>query len=106
MSMILDLSAFKEESLDVTMPDGKVLHIVKPTQAMVIKVLQLRNIDNNSEPERIIASFNSLVKNILNSNNAGIAFEDKYVEEMPMNMKTAIINSYSEFITGLQSNPN
>ena len=42
MSNILDLSVFKEETLDITMPDGKVIHITKPTQQMVIRMLGFR----------------------------------------------------------------
>lgn len=106
MGKILDLSVFKEETLDITMPDGKLIHIMKPTQMMVIRVLQLRNINENSEPEKIMSSFNALVLAILNSNDAGIVFEEKMVEEMPMRMKTAIIDAYSSFITGIQSDPN
>lgn len=106
MGKILDLSVFKEETLDIVMPDGKTLHVVKPTQAMVIKVLQLRNINEESEPEKIVGAFNTLTLNILNSNDAAKVFSMEEIEDMPMAMKGAIINAYSEFITGLQSNPN
>lgn len=102
---ILDLSIFEEETLDITLMDNRVIHIVKPTEAMVIKVLQMRNISEKSSPEAIIKAFNSLTMAILNSNDAGIVFDTKYVEELSMKMKSAIINAYSDFITGLQSNP-
>lgn len=106
MGKILDLSVYKEDTLDITMPDGKVIHITKPTQAMVIKVLQMRNLNENSEPEKIVNAFNALVLAILNSNDAGICYERQMVEQMPLKMKTAIINAYSDFITDLQSDPN
>lgn len=106
MGKILDLSIFKEETLDITMMDGTTLHIMKPTQAMVIKVLQMRNINAESEPEKIVEAFNALVLSILNCNDAAKVFTQKDIEAIPMKAKTAIINAYSEFITGIQSDPN
>lgn len=106
MSKILDLSVYKEDTLDITMPDSTVIHITKPTQSMVIKVLQMRSINENTEPEKIVSTFNALVLAILNSNDAGISYNKQMVEQMPMKMKTAIINAYSDFITDLQSDPN
>lgn len=106
MSKILDLSIYKEETLDITMPDSTLLHITKPTQAMVIKVLQLRNIDDKSEPEEIIKGINSLVEDILNTNKEKKEIAREEVEVMPLQMKMAIINAYTEFLTGIQNNPN
>lgn len=106
MSNILDLSVFKEETLDITMPDGKAIHITKPTQQMVIRMLHLRDFDASSAPEKIVAAINTMVLQILNSNDGGVVYELAYVEDMSIKMKSAVITAYSEFITGLQSNPN
>ena len=93
-------------TLDITMPDGKVIHITKPTQQMVIRMLHLRDIDESSAPEKIVAAINTMVLQILNSNDGGAVYELAYVEDMSIKMKSAVITAYSEFITGLQSNPN
>ena len=34
MANILDLGVFKKQTLPIRMPDGKLVHIKKPTQAM------------------------------------------------------------------------
>lgn len=106
MSKVLDLSVFKEETLDITMPDKKVIHIIKPTQRMAIQMMRFKNINENAEPEQIINTFNSMVLAILNSNDAGIVYTNQLVDEMPMRMKTAIIVTYGEFVNELQSDPN
>ena len=36
MSRVLDLSVYRQETLDITMPDGAIVHIRKPTQAMLM----------------------------------------------------------------------
>ncbi len=106
MSNVLDLSVFKEETLDITMPEGNVLHIMKPTQAMVIKMLQLRAINDKTAPEVIVKEFNALALAILNSNDAAKVYTNEQIENMSMGMKSAIIEAYGKFITGLQNNPN
>lgn len=105
MSKILDLGVFQEETLDIKMIDGTTIHIIKPTEAMVIRVLQLRNIGKELDAEKVVKAFNDLVLSIINTNDAGIVYERKYVEELSMKVKSAIINAYAEFISGIQSNP-
>ncbi|MEG2858066.1 MAG: hypothetical protein RR994_05555 [Clostridia bacterium] len=105
MSRILDLTVFDAETLDITMPDKSVLHIVKPTQRMVINMLRMKDVQKK-EPDEIMKSFNELSCAILNNNDNGQRIEFSFVENMPMRMKTAIITAYSNFITSLQSDPN
>jgi len=40
---ILDLSAFKSETLDTTMPDGTLIHIPKPTYLMLTTITSFRD---------------------------------------------------------------
>jgi hypothetical protein len=42
MSKVLDLTAFVEETLDVKMPNGEVINLKKPTERMVIAMINLR----------------------------------------------------------------
>lgn len=107
MSKVLDLSAFVEETLDIKMPDGSVLNIPKPTQRMVIAVLALREkAENKQGSEGLVDAMNGLVLNILNSNSNGTKFVKADVDGMPLNMKSAILRAYTEYITGVQSDPN
>jgi hypothetical protein len=43
---------------------------------------------------------------ILNSNTNGKHFEDEDLQDLSIPMRTAIIRGYSNYITGLQSDPN
>lgn len=102
MSHILDLTCFQEQTLDITMPDNTLLHIPKPSEAMVIAVLALRNINPASDAGTIVNATNKLTGAILNTNTAGITYEAKQVAEMPIAIKSAIIKAYGDFIANLQ----
>lgn len=105
MSRVLDLSVYKQETLDITMPDGALLHIRKPTQAMLIKMLNMRGVDENAPSERIAGVIDDFVLGVLNSNTDGRTFAQKDMGSLTLEMKTAIIDAYSAFAYELQSNP-
>lgn len=107
MSKVLDLSAFVEDSLEIKMPDGTVLNIAKPTQKMVIMLIALRDkAENTSNYPEMLKAMNKVVTCILNNNDAGKLFTEADVDTMNIKMKTAIIQAYSEYIAGIQSDPN
>ena len=68
MSRVLDLSVYRQETLDITMPDGALLHVRKPTQAMLIKMLNMRDVDENAPSERIAGAIDGFVLAVLGSN--------------------------------------
>lgn len=104
---ILDLSAFMQETLDIKMPDGKEISLAKPTQKMVVAILALREKATDKEHlVETVGAMNEVVLNILNTNVNGVKFKLEDVEGLNMQMKTAIIKAYSEYIAGIQSNPN
>lgn len=103
--MILDLSAFQEETLDVLMADGSMLHLKKPTQELAIGMMNLRFIDEKSPSEAIVAKLNAMVCRILNNNADGLQIGMDSVAALTLDVKTAILTGYSEFATKLQSNP-
>ena len=105
MSRVLDLSVYKQETLDITMPDGALLHIRKPTQAMLIKMLNMRDVDEKAPSERIAGVIDDFVLGVLNSNTDGRTFAQKDMGSLTLEMKTAIIDAYSAFAYELQSNP-
>lgn len=102
---ILDLSVFKERYYEVKMPEGNTITLPKPTQRMVIKFLSLRNINEKTEPAVVVGALNAITLELINSNIEGKVYEAKYVEDMPIQMKTALINGFSEFIAGIQADP-
>ena len=103
---ILDLSVFEEETLDIKMPDGKSIHIPKPSQSMVIKLFRMQKQLSGSDNEAQLNAFNTFVLDVLNINNGGYVFDVETVEAMPLAMKSAIIKAYSDFIADIQSDPN
>ena len=105
MSRVLDLSVYKQETLDITMPDGALLHVRKPTQAMLIKMLNMRDVDEKASSERIAGVIDDFVLSVLNSNTDGRTFVQKDMDVLTLEMKTAIIDAYSAFAYDLQSNP-
>lgn len=106
MNKIIDLSVFQEETLDFKLLDGRVINVVKPTQKMVIELMNFRNIQDE-EPEAQVAALSSIVCKVLNSNKNGIAFTEKEVEQnFNFQILQAILTAYSEFVNGIASNPN
>ena len=106
MSKVLDLTTFIEETLDIKMPDGSTIHIKKPTQRMVIAMLNLREKAQSASPTEQIEAIEDAILSILNSNTDGITFTSDSIEDLNVGMRTAIIRAYSEYISGVQSNPN
>lgn len=105
MGIILDLSAYAEETADITMADGNVLHLKKPTELMVIHLLQLKNVDESSDPLVIMTTLNRVAQEILNCNADGVTFDYKTVSELKTDQKAAIVKAYSEWANELRANP-
>lgn len=103
--MILDLKAFVDETLDISLADGKILHVPKPSQKMVLKILALHTIDADTPEEKAQEALNTLVHDILNSNIDGVSISLESVQALGENSKIAITNAYSEFMKKLQANP-
>lgn len=105
MGIVLDLSAYAEETADIRLADGNVLHLKKPTELMVIHLMQLKGVDENSDPTLILTTLNRITTEILNCNTDGVTFAYKDVAMMETAQKAAIMESYSRWATELQSNP-
>ncbi len=103
--MILDLTVFKKETLDIKMMDGQVLHIRKPSQNMVIEIIKFRDINMNAGAEKIVAASDSLVLMILNDNTDGVTMDAKSVAALDYEIKVAILEGYAAFVNKVQSNP-
>lgn len=103
MSKALDLSLFMKQTLDITMPNGEILHIKKPSQKMVVKLMAFQDI----EPDKAWTAMDDLCLCILNENKEGKQFTTEELDEdFDWVMKSAVVQAYSEFIQELQSNPN
>ena len=103
--MILDLRAFVDETLDITMATGRVLHIPKASQKMVIEIMKLKTIDESTPAEEAERALNKLTGDILNSNIDGVIIASESIAELSEQMKLAIVDAYTRFIKKIQSNP-
>lgn len=107
MAKMLDLSVFQEKTLDIKMLDGSLTKIKKPTQALVIEVMKLRNLNDNDDAANIVDAVSTLVYKILNSNTEEKKFAKDWIERnLDFNMCMAIVQAYGEFISEVQSDPN
>jgi len=103
MSKALDLSLFVNQTLDITMPDGDIIHVKKPTQNMIIKLMAFQNV----EESKAFEALDELCLLILNANKEGKVFTKDWIDDnFDWTMKSAVVQAYSEFINELQANPN
>ena len=103
--MILDLNTFLDEVITIPVLGGGDLKIPKPNQAMVMKILAMQNIDENTPEEKVKETLNALASDILNSNINGIHVSRESIEALSDHAKTDIVILYTEFMRKLQSNP-
>lgn len=103
MSKALDLSLFVNQTLDITLPDGSMIKVKKPTEKGVIKLMALQNVDE----DKAFEAMNELIVFIMNSNKEGKVFTQEWIDDnLDWTMKTAVVQAYSEFINELQADPN
>ena len=103
--MILDLTVFKRETLDITMMDGQKIHVKKPSQNMVIEIIKFRDINAKTAPEKAVAAVDDFVTMVLNDNTDGIKFARESVAKIDLDIKLEIIKAYTSFMVKVQSDP-
>ena len=103
--MILDLKAFVDETLDISMADGMLLRLPKPSQLMLIKIMAFQDIDADTPPEKVEAALNRMTADILNSNINGIPFTEESIAGMGNDTKLKILTAYTDFMRKAQANP-
>lgn len=103
--MILDLKAFVDETLDISMADGQTLRIPKPSQRMLIKIMGFREIGESTPPEKVTEALNDMTREVLNSNIDEIEFDASSIAAMSENVKLKILTAYTEFMREVQANP-
>lgn len=107
MERILDLSLFTQETLDIKLPDGKMIHIAKPSREQVIKIAELKQLKESSKPAVVQDRLDSLVLDILNGNDAGEVYTRDYIDNtLNVRMRVAVITAYAAWIGDIESDPN
>lgn len=105
MNRILDLSVYKNDTFDITMVDGSVVNVKKPTQAIVIKLMELTEAQN-AQSKDLLDLLVDATATLLSNNNEGKVFSKEWVSNnLDFTMIVAIIRGYTAFTEELQSNP-
>lgn len=99
MAKPLDLGTFRAKYQVIMLPDGKRLKLLKPTEGVYIKLLDLKDIKG----ETLVEAVNELADIILNNNLEKIQVD---IEELSLDMKYAVIERYSEFVEEVLADPN
>lgn len=105
MNKMLDLSCYIEKTIDLKMPDGKILSLPKPTQKIAIFMMGIAE-SSKASPEDAVKNVNDLTTMILNTNKQGFHYSAAEIANMPLDMQYAIIREYNSFLNELISNPN
>lgn len=102
---VLDLSVYSQETFDITMLDGSVLHIKKPSQAIVIEMMRLSNVATDNQIA-LLEGMTEICAIILNNNQEGKTFTEEWIiENLDITLITAIVKGYTDYTKELQSNP-
>ncbi|WP_443660447.1 hypothetical protein [Clostridium algidicarnis] len=106
MSM-LDLSMFNEETYDIKFSEDDILHVKKPSEDIAIKILAHVNIKMDEiNPEQMLKVTRELTKVVLNHNKDTRVFNDNFIKKLPLDIQMAILKGYTQFMIGLEQNPN
>lgn len=107
--MKLDLTARKEKYLDLTMLDGTMVQIKKPSKEMILE-LDSFNINKvkAEKSEDVFNAIEDITVKILNCNVGMRTFNTTYLHENGYDYEIcgAIINAYEGFLKEVMSNPN
>lgn len=105
MAKKLDLRVFQEEYFELTLLDGTVIHLRKPTQAIMLKLMEISTIDKK-DAVGILAAFVDVVATILGNNREGRKFAAEDIADYGFAMQKAIIETYTEFANEVMADPN
>ena len=108
---MLDLSVFQKQTFEVKLMDGQVIHLLKPSQRMLIEMMsyeaEFKNTKREKDLDKIFDTFNSMILNILNNNDDEKVFDKEYVNKyFDFEVGTALMNGYMNFVNEINSNPN
>lgn len=107
MANILDLSVFKEQTLDIKLLDGTQINIKKPNQEFMIKLLGFKEESSKrSNSADSLELIKNLVLDVLNFNKNGRKFTAEDIADYDLVIQQAIIKAYTNFINEVMGNPN
>lgn len=106
MKKVLDLSTFVESTMEVKWPDGRVFEIGKPTQGLVISLMALQEKAKEDNVPETLEALEDFIYMVFSKNKKGAVISKEDISQLSIEMKMAIMNTYTAFIREVQSNPN
>lgn len=104
---ILDLSVCKERDIEIILPSGKHLNVLRPNVGLVGYVNNYKNlistISNHDELSDLIIEMSTL---IINNNRQNYKLTPKEANIMDEIDRLQIINAYMAYIDRIATNPN
>lgn len=103
----LDLSFFNNICWLVTMPNGLVLEVKKPTQKLLRLLEQkIKDVEGEKNIDAQHEKLIDLTKMILSNNKGDLVIDDEVMDSLTMDMLYAIYFGYMEFVNEIVTNPN
>ena len=104
---LVDLSVFAEETLDFKLTGGEIVKTKKPTERMIIRLAEFKNLNTDDMTEKDFLSLSDkLVLMILSNNEEGRTFKKEDIKELTTDMKSAVIAEFFKFATKLTTQKN
>jgi len=96
---MLDLNTVLDEKYyDIKLLDGKILHLDRPSQAMIENTLVVDKVADSGNTEGTVKALAILFMRILNRNNEGIKFEyNELTEVYSFEVMGYVIEDYFNF---------
>lgn len=104
---LVDLSVFKEETLDFKLLNGEIVRTQKPTERMIINLTAFQQIKAEEMTEaEYFRAVDKIVLMILNNNTENKTFKKEDIKDLSIEMKTAIMENFFVFCAKITSDPN
>ncbi len=104
---LVDLSVFKEETLDFKLLNGEIIKTQKPTERMIINLTAFQQIKAEEMTEtEYFRAVDKIVLMILNNNTENKTFKKEDIKDLSIEMKTAIMENFFVFSAKITSDPN
>ncbi len=107
---MLDLSIIADSYFDLKLVDGRIIYIKKLNQKQVIAMTamdkEIAKANEKKDYEKVLMLNTERMHMILNHNKENIVISKEEVEELNPEMMSAIIIAYTDWMQGINNNPN
>ena len=108
MGKVLDLRVYEDSTFDLTLKSGEVLHVRKPSEALMLKIMSIENVLTSGDEQKIVAVVKDFLLLALGNNKEGIVVDDAWFEqnELDFVLMLVVFKAYAEFTRELTEDPN